>query len=101
MTPSKETLEAKAKQFANIVFAIGAGALILTAFLLRPLAVSWMGEAIGENITFIVATIGIFLLSSERPQLALFATERQCQKYGHVRRDGNPVCERCYQTLAE
>ena len=100
MTPPKEELEAKAKHFANTVFVIGAGVMMLAASLLQPLAIRWIGPSIGEHISFITATILIFVLATKRPALALFALERQCLRYGHVLREGSTVCERCYQTVA-
>ncbi len=99
MTPSKEELQAKARHFANTVFVIGAGVMMLAASMLQTFAVSQMGEN-GGNFVFIAATILIFALASKRSELALFATERQCQKYGHVLRADSPVCERCLQTIA-
>jgi hypothetical protein len=99
VTPSKETLEAEAKRFANIVFFIGAAALMLAATLLQPFALSLFGAVIGEHISFIAATIGIFGLASNRPQLALFAIDRQCRKYGHVPGDDPAVCKRCFQRI--
>ena len=97
--PSKEELETKAKHFANTVFVIGAGVMMLAASLLQPFAISWVGAAIGEHITFIIATICILVLATKRPRLALYATERQCERYGHVLSEGSSVCERCYQPL--
>lgn len=101
MTPSKEVLEAKAKQFANIVFAVGAGALIFSASLLQSAALNLMGPVIGEHITFIVATIGIFFLAGERSRIALFAIVRQCEKYGHTLSAESDVCSRCFRTIAK
>lgn len=100
MTPSKEELEAKAKHFANTVFAIGAGAMMLAASLLQPFAVSRLGEH-GGDIAFVVATLCILALASKRSSFALFAIERQCAKYGHVPREGSSVCSRCFQTIAD
>ncbi len=99
MTPSKEELQDKARHFANTVFVVGAGVLMLAASMLQTFAVSRMGEN-GGDMVFIAATILIFVLASKRSELALFATERQCQKYGHVLRADSPVCERCMQTVA-
>lgn len=101
MTPSKEVLEAKAKQFANIVFAVGAGALIFSASLLQSAALNLMGPVIGEHITFIVATIGIFFLAGERSRIALFAIVRQCEKYGHTLSAESDVCSRCFRSIAK
>jgi hypothetical protein len=101
LTPSKEVLEAKAKQFANIVFAVGAGALIFSASLLQSAALNLMGPVIGEHITFIVATIGIFFLAGERSRIALFAIVRQCEKYGHTLSAESDVCSRCFRTIAK
>ncbi len=100
MTPSKAELEAKAKHFANTVFVIGAGVLMFAASLSQPLALAWLGPVIGEHITFIAATIGIFLLAANRPRFALFAIDRQCKKYGHALSDETTVCSRCYQTIS-
>lgn len=99
MTPAKETLESQAKHFANTVFVVGAGVLILAASLLQPYAVSWTGSDNGGHLVFLVATICILLLSSKRPQLALFALGRQCRKYGHAPSAGSSVCARCLQTI--
>jgi len=55
MTPSKEELETNAKHFANSVFAIGAGIIMLLASLLQGVVVRWLGEN-GSDITFITAT---------------------------------------------
>lgn len=100
MTPSKEELEAKARHFANTVFAIGAGAFMLAASLLQPFAMSRLGEN-GGDMAFIIATLCIFGLASKRSSFALFAIERQCAKYGHVPREGSTVCSRCFQTIAD
>ena len=100
MTPSKEELETKARHFANTVFAIGAGVIMLIASLLQPFAVSWLGPN-GGDLTFVVATICIFVLASRRASFALFAIERQCTKYGHVPREGSSVCVRCRQSIAD
>ena len=100
MTPSKEELEAKARHFANTVFVIGAGAIMLAASLLQPIAVSRLGES-GGDIAFVVATLCILGLASKRSSFALFAIERQCVKYGHVPRDGSSVCSRCFQPIAD
>jgi len=101
VTPSKEELQAKARHFAHSVFVIGAGVIMLAASLLQPFAVKWMGAGIGEHFPFIAATIFIFVLASKRSGLALFAIERQCEKYGHALREGSSVCERCYHTIAD
>jgi hypothetical protein len=101
VTPSKEVLEAQAKQFANIVFAVGAGVLIFAASQLQSAALNLLGPVIGEHITFIVATIGIFILAGERPRIALYAIVRQCEKYGHVLTDESEVCSRCFRTIAK
>jgi hypothetical protein len=101
VTPSKEVLEAKAKQFANIVFAVGAGVLIFSASLLQSAALNLMGPVIGEHITFIVATIGIFFLAGERSRIALFAIVRQCEKYGHTLSAESEVCSRCFRTISK
>lgn len=100
MTPSKEELEAKARHFANTVFVIGAGVIMLAASLLQSFAVSRFG-ANGGDYAFIVATLCIFVLASRRASFALFAIERQCAKYGHVPREGSSVCSRCFQSIAD
>ena len=100
MTPSKEELEAKAKHFANTVFVIGAGVIMLAASLLQPFAVSRFG-ANGGDYAFIAATLCIFVLAAKRASFALFAIERQCAKYGHVPREGSSVCSRCFQTIVD
>lgn len=100
MTPSKEELEAKARHFANTVFAIGTGGIMLAASMLQAFAVSRLG-ANGGDIVFVVATVCILLLASKRSSFALLAIERQCAKYGHVPRAGSPVCNRCFQTIAD
>ena len=100
MTPSKEELEAKARHFANTVFVIGAGAIMLAASLLQPFAVSQLG-ANGGDIAFAVATLCILGLASKRSSFALFAIDRQCAKYGHLPREHSSVCSRCFQTIAD
>lgn len=100
-TPSKEELEEKAKHFATTAFLIGSGLLMVAANILQPLAAKLMGEEFGSQTIFILATILIFVLASKRPELALFAIKRQCQKYGHVVRKGAPVCDRCRVPVAE
>jgi hypothetical protein len=99
VTPSKEKLEDQAKLFANVVFFIAAAGLMLAAYLLKPMALSLFGDVVGEHISFIAATIGIFGLSSKRPQLALFAVDRQCRKYGHVPGENPRICKRCFQAI--
>ena len=100
MTPSKEELEAKAKHFANTVFVIGAGVIMLAASLAQSFAVSRFG-ANGGDYVFIAATLCILALAAKRSSFALFAIERQCAKYGHVPREGSSVCSRCFQTIAD
>ena len=100
MTPSKEELEAKARHFANTVFVIGAGVIMLTASLLQPFVVSKFG-ANGGDYAFIAATLCIFVLAANRSRFALFAIERQCAKYGHALREGSSVCSRCFQSIAD
>lgn len=100
-TPSKDELEAKAKHFATSAFLIGSGILMVAANSLQPLAAKLMGEEFGSQAIFIFATILIFVLASKRPELAAFAIKRQCQKYGHVVRNGAPVCDRCKVPVAE
>lgn len=100
MTPSKEELETKARHFANTVFAIGAGVIMLIASLLQSFAVGKFG-ANGGDYLFIAATLGIFVLASKRARFALFALERQCAKYGHTAREGTSVCSRCFQTIPD
>ena len=100
MTPPNETLESKAKHFANTVFVIGAGLLILSVSLLQPYLARWTGSDLGGHVLFIAATICIFVLSSKRPEFALMALKRQCKKYGHVRNEGSTACSRCFEELA-
>jgi hypothetical protein len=100
MTPSKEQLEAKARHFANSVFLIGSGLLMLAASLLQPLFAAWLGGAVGEQGSFILATVLILVLASNRPALALHAAGRQCRKYGHVISEGSPTCSRCLQRIS-
>jgi len=100
VTPSKEELEAKARHFANTVFAIGAGAFMLAASLLQSFAMSRLGES-GGDMAFVIATLCILGLASMRSSFALFAIERQCAKYGHLPRDGSTVCSRCFQAIAD
>ncbi len=101
MTPSKEELQAKARHFANTVFVIGAGVIMLAASLLQPHALKWMGPGMGEHFPFIAATIFIFLLASKRSDFALFALGRQCRKYGHVPGEDSSVCARCFQAIGD
>ncbi len=100
MTPSKEELETKARHFANTVFAIGAGVIMLATSLLQPFAVKAMGTN-GGDMAFIAATLCIFVLASKRSSFALFAIKRQCAKYGHVLRDDSSICSRCFQSIAD
>ena len=100
MTPSKQELQDKARHFANTVFAIGAGLIILAASLLQPYTMQWVGGATGEQFPFIAGTILIVMLALKRPAFALFALERQCREYGHVVREGASTCERCFQNVA-
>lgn len=99
MTPSKEKLEDQAKLFANVVFFVISAGLMLAASLFKPVALELLGNVVGEHISFIAATIGIFWLASKRPQLALLAIDRQCRKYGHVLEANSQVCKRCFQTV--
>ncbi|MCF8179338.1 MAG: hypothetical protein K9J74_12580 [Sulfuritalea sp.] len=99
MTPSKEELETRVKHFANTVFVIGSGILMVIASLLQPWSMATLGGAMGEQATFIVATILILVLASKRPALALYAAERQCRKYGHVISVGSQTCGRCFQPI--
>lgn len=99
--PSKEELQARARHFANTVFVIGAGVIMLAASLLQPHAMKWMGAGMGEHFPFIAATIFIFLLASKRSDFALFALKRQCRKYGHVPGEGSSVCARCFQSIED
>lgn len=99
-TPSKETLESEAKHFANTVFAIGAGVLILAASFLQPHVMRWTGSETGGHLLFLAATIAIFLLSGKRPDFALLALKRQCKKYGHVLSEGATACSRCFEKIA-
>lgn len=100
MTPSKETLESEARHFANTVFVIGAGVIMLAASLLQPYAVRWAGSDNGGHFVFIAATICIFALSTKRPEFALLALARQCKKYGHVLNEGSTVCDRCLKHVS-
>ena len=99
MTPSKQELEDKAKHFANTVFVIGSGLIILAASLLQPYTMRWMGGATGEQFPFIAGTLLIVMLALKRPAFALFALARQCREYGHVVREGSTTCERCFQDV--
>jgi len=96
---SKEELEAKAKHFANTVFAIGAGVIMLAASLLHPYVLKWLGPGIGEHAAFIVATALIVVLAAKRPSFALYSIGRECSKHGHVLSKGSRVCERCYRNI--
>ncbi len=100
MTPSKEALEIEARHFANTVFVIGAGVVMLAASLLQPYAVTWAGSDNGGHFVFIAATIGILWLSTKRTDFALIALARQCKKYGHVLNEGSTVCGRCFKDIA-
>lgn len=99
MTPSKEELETKARHFANTVFLIGAGVIMLAASLSQPLLLKWLGQGMGEHAPFIGASALILLLALKRPQLALFSLERACLKYGHVLREGSLICTRCLRNV--
>lgn len=101
MTPSKQELQDKARHFANTVFVIGAGAVMLAASLLQPYSMKSLGGAVGEHLPFIAGTFVIVVLALKRPAFALFALERQCMKYGHVLGEGASVCERCFRTVVE
>jgi hypothetical protein len=97
--PNKEALEAKSRHFANSVFVIGAGVLMLAANLLQPFATKFLGSGMGSQVTYIVATILIFVLATKRPDLALYAKDRQCKKYGHVMSEDGCTCSRCLRTI--
>lgn len=99
VTPSKQELQDKAKHFANTVFVISAGVVMLVASLLQPYTMQWISGATGEQLPFIAGTLLIVVLALKRPAFALFALERQCREYGHVIRDGAPTCERCFQNV--
>jgi hypothetical protein len=99
VTPSEEKLEDQAKLFANVVFFVVSASLMLAATLFKPVALDLFGNVVGEHISFIAATLGIFWLASKRPQLALLAIDRQCRKYGHVLEEDSRVCKRCFQTV--
>ena len=99
MTPPKEELEARARHFANTVFVVGAGVIMLAASLAQPLLLKWLGPGMGEHLPFIGATALILLLAVKRPQLALFSLERACLKYGHVLREGSSICTRCLRSV--
>lgn len=101
MTPSKEDLQEKAKHFANTVFVIGAGVIMFAASMVQPYTMQWLGGATGEHFPFIAGTVFIAMLAMKRPAFALYALERQCLKYGHELRDGSPVCQRCFKTVAD
>lgn len=101
MTSSKEEFQAKARHFANTVFVIGAGVIMLAASLLQPHSTKWLGSGAGEHAPFILATIFIFVLASKRSDFALYALGQQCRKHGHVPREGSSVCERCLQTIED
>ena len=101
MTPSKQELQDKARHFANTVFVIGAGVIMFAASLLQPYTMQWLGGATGEHVPFIAGTLFIVMLALKRPAFALFALERQCRTYGHVLREGSPVCERCFQNIED
>lgn len=98
MTPSKEELETQVKHFANTVFVIGAGIIMLAASLLQQVVVARFGEH-GADITFIAATILILVLASKRPRIALYETRRQCEKYGHAVPHDSLACDRCFQAI--
>ena len=99
MTPSKQELEDKAKHFANTVFVIGSGLVILAASLLQPYTMQWTGGATGEQFPFIAGTLLIVMLALKLPAFALFALARQCRQYGHVLREGSTTCQRCLQDV--
>ncbi|MBK7015307.1 MAG: hypothetical protein IPH39_06945 [Sulfuritalea sp.] len=101
MTPSKQELQDKAKHFANTVFVIGAGVIMFSASWLQPYTMKWLGGATGEQLPFIAGTLLIVMLAMKRPAFALFALERQCQKYGHAIREGSPTCERCFRKVGD
>lgn len=100
MTPPKQELDTRVKHFANTVFVIGAGLIMLFASLLQPFVVARIGEN-GADYTFIAATILILVLASKRPSFALYELQRQCAKYGHVLPHSSSVCSRCLQTIAD
>ena len=100
MTPSKAELEAKVRHFANSVFVIGSGILMLAASLLQPLSMALLDGAAGEQASYILATVLILALASKRPAFALYAAERQCRKYGHAVSEAAPTCSRCLQPIA-
>jgi hypothetical protein len=101
VTPSKQELQDKAKHFANTVFVIGAGVIMFSASWLQPYTMKWLGGATGEQLPFIAGTLLIVMLAMKRPAFALFALERQCQKYGHAIREGSPTCERCFRKVGD
>lgn len=100
MTPSKEELESGVKHFANTVFVIGAGLIMLAASLLQGVVVARVGES-GADFTFIAATILILVLAAQRPRLALYQLRRQCERYGHAPTEGSSICSRCLQPLPD
>lgn len=100
MKPPREELDAKARHFANTVFVIGAGAIMLAASLLQPLVANWLGPA-GNDATFIAATLFILMLASGRSRFALYAIGRQCEKFGHTPDESASICSRCFQGLTD
>ncbi len=99
MSLTREESEKKARHFANTVFYIGSGVIILVASLLQPWLSGTIGGAIGDNLGFVVATVLIFVLASKRADLALMSLRRQCAEHGHAPNDAGTACTRCLQEL--
>jgi hypothetical protein len=96
---SREESEKKARHFANTVFYVGSGLIILAASLLQPLLASSIGGSFGDNVAFIAATVLIFVLASKRVDLALLSLKRQCSEHGHLLNEAGTACTRCLQEL--
>lgn len=99
MSLTREESEKKARHFANTVFYVGAGIIILIASLLQPRLASAIEGAVGENVAFVVATILIFVLASKRADLALMSLRKQCAEHGHLPNEAGSSCLRCLQEL--
>lgn len=99
MSLTREESEKKARHFANTVFYIGSGVIILIASLIQPSLASAIGGTMGENAAFIVATVLIFVLASKRANLALMSLRKQCAEHGHLPNEAGTACARCLQDL--
>lgn len=99
VVPSREELEKRVRHFANSVFLIGSGVLMLLANVLQPFAAQVLGAESGSQTVFISATLLILFLASKRSAFALHAAKKQCAKYGHVTPNGAPACSRCGQVV--